>query len=279
MSGSGVAVSARAVAALAAVLTTAGCLQVQKDLPPRPVAAVEDARLGGTITVAITAPTSVDPALVPPADAAGTLVVRTMCDSLLGTSPDSGNLRPDLASSVLVGGGGTLITVRLRRGLRFSDGTPMAAADVVAAITRVARPQVASPNAPLLRRVFGYQQLQQDEDKAHGRLAGVYAIDPRTVQVALTTPDSSLTRTLATAAVAPVPRRAGRDNGFGAFSCRALSTGGTVAPRRHGDHARAHASLRRGQPWGHARRSRLGGPHRLPRLRVDAGGVRRVRAR
>ena len=214
-----------AVGVALAVLTTSGCLQVQTDRPPHPVAAVADATVGGTLTVAITAPTSIDPALVPPADSAGTLVVRTMCDSLLGTDPRSGDDRPELASAVLVGGDGTVITIRLRRGVRFSDGSRLSAADVVAALTRVARPEVASPNAALLEHVQGFQQLQQDEDKAHGRLAGLSAIDPRTVQVALTTADSGWVRTLATTAAVPIPRRDGRDNGFGSFSARPTCVG------------------------------------------------------
>lgn len=228
---------AAAVATVTPVLATAGCLQVQKDLPPRPVAATSDARLGGTLTVGITAPTSIDPALVPPADAAGTLVVHTMCDSLLGTDPVTGDLRPDLAAQVQVGGDGTIVTLRLRRGVHFSDGTMLSAADVVAALTRVARPEVASPQSTALRHVFGYQQLQQDEDKAHGRLAGVSAPDPRTVQIGLTTPDAGWVRQLTTTIGVPIPRRDAKDNGFGAFSTRPVCVGPyrLSSPWRPGD--------------------------------------------
>ena len=217
--------SVRQVAALACLLAAAGCLQVQKDLPPRAVAATSDARTGGTVTVGIAAPTSIDPALVPPADAAGTLVVHTMCDSLLGTDPVTGDVQPDLASRILVGGDGTIVTVRLRRGVRFSDGTTLSAADVVATLTRLARPEVASPLAPALRHIYGYQQLQQDEQKAHGRLAGVSAPDPRTVQIALTTPDAGWVRELTTTVGTPIPRGHAKDNGFGAFSTQPVCVG------------------------------------------------------
>src|SRR4051812_10165303 len=228
---------ARLVVASASVLAATGCLQVQKDLPPRPVAAVSDATTGGTITVGITAPVSIDPALVSSADAAGSLVVRTMCDSLMATDPVTGELRPDIASSVLAGGDGTILTVRLRRGVRFSDGSALTAADVAAALTRVARPEVASANAPMLRHVYGYQPLQDDEDRAHGKLAGVSAIDPRTVQIGLTTPDSGFVRTLATTLAVPIPRRDARDNGFGAFSRQPVCVGPyrLSSPWRPGD--------------------------------------------
>src|SRR5947209_7107041 len=116
---------ARLAVSVASMLAAAGCLQVQRDLPPRPVAAVTDAKAGGTVTVAITSPVSIDPALVSPADTAGSLVVRTMCDSLLATDPQTGELQPDVASGVLLGGGGTTLTVRLRRGVRFNDGSAL----------------------------------------------------------------------------------------------------------------------------------------------------------
>jgi len=223
--------------ASATVLVATGCLQVQKDLPPRAVVAVSGAVPGGTVTVGIAAPISIDPALVSPSDRSGSLVVRTMCDSLMSTDPATADLRPDIASSVLVGGDGTIVTVRLRRGVRFSNGSPLTAADVAAALTRVARPDVASPNAPMLHHVFGYEQLQDDEDKAHRHLAGVYAVDPRTVQIALTTPDSGFVRTLATTVAVPIPHRDGSDNGFGAFSRQPVCVGPyrLAAPWRPGD--------------------------------------------
>src|SRR3954451_20101689 len=168
---------ARLAVASASMLAATGCLQVQKDLAPRPVAAVSDATTGGTITVGIAAPISIDPALVSPADPSGSLVVRTMCDSLMSTDPVTGELRPDIASSVLVGGDGTILTVRLRRGVRFTDGSALTAADVAAALTRVARPEVASANAPMLRHHVVYQHMQDDEHKAHPKFAGVSAID------------------------------------------------------------------------------------------------------
>jgi ABC-type transport system substrate-binding protein len=227
------------LAAAAAVLSTAGCLQVQTDRPARAVAAVGDARTGGTLTVAITAPTSIDPALVPTADPAGQLVVHTMCDSLMATSPTTGDLRPDIAGSILVGGDGTIITIRLRRGVRFSNGSRLTSADVVASLTRVARPETASPNAGLLRHVLGYSQLQQDEDKVHGHLVGVGVVDPRTVQVSLSTPDSGWVRTMATTVAIPIPRRYGHDNGFGAFSTMPVCAGPyrLAAPWRPGQPA------------------------------------------
>jgi ABC-type transport system substrate-binding protein len=117
------------------------------------------------------------------------------------------------------------VTIWLRRGVRFSDGSRLTSADVVAALTRVARPEVASPNAGLLRHVAGYQQLQQDEERAHGHLAGLSAVDPRTVQVALSTADAGWVRTLAATAAVPIPRRDGKDNGFGSFSAEPTCVG------------------------------------------------------
>lgn len=219
-------------------VASAGCLQVQKDLPAHVVAARSAARSGGTLTVGILAPTSIDPSLVPGSDSAGSLVVRTMCDSLLATDPATGRLVPDLAAETRVGGDGTLLTIRLRRGLRFSDGRRVTSADVVASLARVARPSVASPNAPLLDEVFGFAQLQQDQDKARDRLAGISAPDPRTVQIALSTADAQWPRILAASVGAILPAAtAKKDDGFGAFSTRPVCVGPyrLVAPWKPGD--------------------------------------------
>lgn len=217
---------------------SAGCLQVQKDLPAHVVAASAEARPGGTLTVGILAPTSIDPSLVPPSDSAGSLVVRTMCDSLLATDPASGRLEPDLAAEARVGGDGTLLTIRLRRGLRFADGRRVTSADVVASLARVARPSVASANAPLLDEVFGLAALQQDQDKVHDRLAGVSAPDPRTIQIALSTADAQWPRILATSVGAILPAAtAKKDDGFGTFSTRPVCVGPyrPAAPWKAGD--------------------------------------------
>jgi ABC-type transport system substrate-binding protein len=227
----------RAAVAAVPLATCAGCLSVQRDPPPRPVAAVADAQTGGTLTVGIATPTSIDPALVPPSDEAGSLVVRTMCDALMSMSPTTGRLVPDLVSGVQLGGDGTVLTLQLRRGLRFSDGSRLTATDVVASLTRLVRPEVASPNAALLDRVLGARELQQGDDSAHGRLAGVTATDPRTVQIALRQPAAGFVRTLAATALTPVPHRYGHDNGFGRFSTQPVCVGPyrLAAPWHPGD--------------------------------------------
>jgi oligopeptide transport system substrate-binding protein len=224
-----------AVALIAPLLT--GCLQVARDLPTHVAAAPATARTGGTLTVAIATPTSIDPTLVSPSDPAGSLVVRTMCDSLFATGTHSGDVQSDLASSVLVTQDATSFIITLRRGLRFSDGSRVTSADVVASLNRLARPQVASPNASMLSAVRGYDADQQGADKAHGKLAAVTAVDPRTVEIGLTTPNGEFARTLATAAGIVIPRRFETDNGFGRFSTDPVCVGPyrLAKPWRPGD--------------------------------------------
>jgi oligopeptide transport system substrate-binding protein len=214
------------VAVLAAVgLLATACLQEAQDLPKGVVAAPAAARAGGTLTVAIATPTSIDPALVPPSDAAGTLIVRTMCDSLFALDPTTGDIRPDLASSYFSTNRASTFTIHLRRGLRFSDGRRVTSADVVASLERVARPKVASPNASMLEDVAGYAIDQQGDPKTHDKLAGVSVVDPTTVDIGLSLSNDEFPRVLASSVGVVIPRHFAKDNGFGSFSTNPVCVG------------------------------------------------------
>lgn len=227
----------RASSLLALGVLVTSCLQVAHDVPRGAAVAPPGASPGGTLTVAITAPTSIDPALVPASDPSGTLIVRTMCDSLFALDPVTGDLRPDLASSYFTTGKAGTFTVHLRRGLRFSDGRRLTSADVVASLNRVARPKVASPNAPMLQDVAGYNDDQQGASKAHDRLAGLTVVDPTAIEIALSASNGEFPRVLATSVGVVVPRHFGSDNGFGAFSTRPVCVGPykLLEPWRPGD--------------------------------------------
>ena len=174
----------------------------------RPAAAT--AHRGGDLRVAITAPGSVDPGN--DYEPAGDLVIRTMCDPLLTTDPRDGSLRPGLAESWLVTDGGAKIVLRLRDGLRFSDGSPLTAADVAFSLSRVASAEFASRGADRLALIVGYPVVHGDqptEDAAARRtLVGVRSADSRTVEITLSRPFAEFARLLADRLTAPVSRQA-----------------------------------------------------------------------
>lgn len=208
----------RRVARLLAVLTLASVVPacslgddkaVKVSAPP----ADERAVAGGELRVGIVRPSTLDPQLLHPADSAGALVVRTMCDPLIGTDPDTRELQPALAKDWQVLSGGTSVQVELRAGLKFSDGSEVTARDVVAAIQRVVDPATVSPSVDFVEHIFGYADVRDDKTEPDS-LRGVGAISGDTMQIGLDRADSQWVHALTLPFAIPVPRSAARRPGF-----------------------------------------------------------------
>jgi ABC-type transport system substrate-binding protein len=169
-----------------------------------------DAVRGGVLRVAITPPGSVDPGN--DYEPAGDLVIRTMCDTLVTTDPRDGSVRPGLAESWVVAADGAKLVLRLREGLRFSDGSPLTSTDVAYSLSRVASADYASTAADRLALIAGFDEVhgdvETDSDTERRRLAGVSASDPRTVEITLKREYADFVRVLATRLTAPVSERA-----------------------------------------------------------------------
>jgi ABC-type transport system substrate-binding protein len=102
--------------------------------------------------ILVSPPTTLDPAQV--GDAQSGALVGQVFESL--TAVDQAlELRPALAESWQVDADGRRIVFRLRPDLRFSDGTPLRASDVVRSWLRVLDPARPSPLASLLLDVRG----------------------------------------------------------------------------------------------------------------------------
>jgi ABC-type transport system substrate-binding protein len=172
--------------------------------------AAPDARTGGVLRVAISEPGSVDPGS--DYEPAGDLVIRTMCDTLLTTDPVTGAVRAGLAESWVVAGSGAKLVLRLRKGLRFSDGTPLTADDVAYSLSRVASADYASVSAARLSLIAGYDKVhgdvETDSDTSRRRLDGVRTSDKRTVEISLSRSYADFLRVLTSPLTAPVSRRA-----------------------------------------------------------------------
>lgn len=194
-------------AALALLLLATACTGTQREAFRAPATG---AHPGGVLRVGITAPGSVDPGN--DYEPAGDLVIRTMCDTLLTTDPRDGTVRPGLAESWVVADGGAKLVLRLRKGLRFSDGSPLTAADVTYSLSRVASADFASVVADRLQLIAGFDQVHGDvetnNDTARRELAGASSSDKRTVEISLTRPYADFVRVLTTRLTAPISRRA-----------------------------------------------------------------------
>jgi ABC-type transport system substrate-binding protein len=204
--------------------------------PLRPAA--ETATPGGTLRVGITQPGSLDPGN--DYEPMGDLVLRTMCDPLIAADPRTGELRPSLVQSWVVTDSGQRLVLRLRKDVRFSDGTRLTADDVVYSLSRIASTDYASAVAGQLSAVDGYAEVhgdaETDDDLERRRLRGVRALDDRSVEITLVRPQADFLRLLTSRLVTPVPRAAaGRD--ATSFARRPVCVGpyALTAPFRPGD--------------------------------------------
>nr|WP_249419754.1 ABC transporter substrate-binding protein [Rhabdothermincola salaria] len=122
---------------------------------------------------------------------------------LTSTTPGAVEPEPALAEAWEVSDDATTFTFRLRAEARFSDGSPVTAADVVASLTRVAALGPASLASARLDAVAGYGAFAVDGTA--DALAGLSAPDDTTVVVELDRPDVDLPALLAAPAFAIRP--------------------------------------------------------------------------
>lgn len=99
------------------------------------------------------------------------------------------NTIPGLAEKWDISSDGKVYTFHLRDGLKFSDGSPLTANDVVFTFQRVADPKVASPYNFLAANIVNGQAII--DGKLPANSLGVKALDKKTVQITLIQPNSS----------------------------------------------------------------------------------------
>lgn len=213
---------------LAATLGLLLAVPAAADVPPA---------YGGTIRIALpSAPRVLDPArAVEPADL---VAVRALHAPLLEIGAD-GRLAPGLLAEVPAPEvGGRLFRLRLAPGLRFSDGTPVTAADVGASLARLLVREPRSPHAWVALPILGADSVQEGRAAS---VAGLRVLSERELLVTLAFPLPEYPWALAALPAAVVsPRGAGA----GPF---ALAT-------QDGREARlaANAHHRRGRPFADA---------------------------
>jgi ABC-type transport system substrate-binding protein len=190
---------------LAVLVALTGCTAgAAPELRPAADAAVT----GGVLRVGITQPGSVDPGN--DYEPMGDLVLRTMCDPLIAADPRTGELEPALVQSWVVSDSGQRLVLRLRKGLRFSDGSPLTADDLVYSLSRIASADYASAAASQLSDIAGYDEVHGDAEADHDidrrRMRGVHALDDQSVEITLVRRRADFLRVLTNRLVSPVPR-------------------------------------------------------------------------
>jgi oligopeptide transport system substrate-binding protein len=106
----------------------------------------------GTARILLGAPTTLDPAAA--GDAGSAALIAQLFETLT-TFDAERTLRPALAESWRVEDGGLRVVFVIRDGLRFSDGSPLEAADVVRSWLRLVDPERPSPLVSLMADVRG----------------------------------------------------------------------------------------------------------------------------
>lgn len=115
------------------------------------------------------------------------LIMANIYDPLLVRDPKTAALRPGLAESFEVSGDGRVITLKLRTGIRFHDGTVCDAAAVRASFERI----MTDPRAVVVRTMLG--PVDQ-----------VVAMDPRTVRIQMKAAFAPILDALSLPMTAPV---------------------------------------------------------------------------
>lgn len=143
---------------------------------------------------------------------------------------------PDLAESWQVEGDGKAFVFKLRDGLKFHDGRPVTAKDVVYSFDRLLDPATKSPGAGFYADIVGATERLSGEAKA---LKGVTAPDDKTVRIELKTPNPIFLQLIAMPFASVVPagitgaELARKPVGTGPFSLASWSSGQKIAFKKN----------------------------------------------
>lgn len=151
------------------------------------------------------------------------LVVNQIFDGLVALDPGL-HVVPALASTWTISRDGLTYTFLLRRDVRFQDGSPFTADDVVFTVRRLLSPEhvrssLASPYMAVIAGAVDYGAGRTDE------LPGVVGLDPYTVQIRLERPYLSFLEALTMDGLRVVPRHLVLSAGEEEFGKHPVGTG------------------------------------------------------
>ena len=159
--------------------TLAGCAPV-RDTVSRVIS-----RSGGTLRVAASPPTTLDPAVAQ--DVSSWSYLLEIYSGLVRLDSNL-QVQPDMATSWTVTNGGRTYTFHLRADARFQDGRPITAEDFKYSLERTLDPATRSPIASTyLGDIVGASDRLQGKSNS---VSGIVVIDPHTLQITIDSPKS-----------------------------------------------------------------------------------------
>lgn len=133
-------------------------------------------------------------------------IQRDLFEGLVTESAD-GKLQPGVAESWETSADGKTYTFHLRKDVKWSDGSPLTAADFVYAWRRALAPETASDYAFILWPVAGAESYSKGETKDPASIA-IKAVDPHTLEVQLKAPTAYFLGMLTHHMAYPLPQAA-----------------------------------------------------------------------
>lgn len=135
-----------------------------------------------------------------------------LVNSTLVTFDEKGNPVNEDAESITPNADATQYTVKVKKGKKFSDGTPITAESFVKAWSFVANAKNAQKCASFFQTIKGYADLQKDGTKGDEQLSGLKVVDENTFTVDLEQPDSVFPIKVGYLAFAPLPESFYKDS-------------------------------------------------------------------
>src|SRR5690554_2347716 len=179
----------------AALALTAGAVSAQN---------LEDAKQGGSMVVTYKDDVStLDPAIG--YDWQNWSMIKSLFDGLMGYEPGTTTLRNELAEDYTLSDDGKVFTFTLRDGPTFHNGRKIVAEDFKYSLDRVTDPKTKSPGAGFFATIEGFEA--QSAGDADG-LSGVKALDDRTLEITLSSPDATFLHVMALNFSMVVPKEA-----------------------------------------------------------------------
>jgi ABC-type transport system substrate-binding protein len=132
-------------------------------------------------------------------------MIKSLYSRLMDYKPGTSELIPSLAESFEVSADGLTYTFKIRKGVAFTNGRELTAADVKYSIERTVNPKTQSPGAGFFGAIKGHAEL--GAGTAEG-LEGITTPDSHTVVFTLSRPDATFLHVMAINFASIVPKEA-----------------------------------------------------------------------